>query len=202
MPVPENVKPGDRNFSALFNTLAAAVNKALSTAETRTVDDGVDIEFGTGAGSRLGATTSQKIGFFGATPVNRRSATSDIGTILAELGLRASGSAYPLTTSGVVSMNGQRRQATAAITTSTTLTTSSVSDQTITASSAAINVTLPATTTAGIVFRFLRLDATAQVVRILGTINGESGYTLTGQYSVVEVKSTTTSGVWQVWASR
>lgn len=145
---------------------------------------------------------------------NLQAATTDLGTVLSNNGLRTAGTAYPITTSGVLTANGVSnfnaginilgnvREGTASITTSSTLTTGSVKNQRITASAAAINVTLPATTISGYVFRLYRTDATAQTVTILGTINGNAaGYVLTSQYKYVEVMSTTTSGTWEVWSN-
>jgi len=87
------------------------------------------------------------------------------------------------------------------ITASTTLTLVSEKNQRITASAAAIDVTLPSTTVSGYSFRFYRTDATAQTVRLLGTFNGTTNYTLTSQYKYVEVMTTSVSGTFEVWSN-
>lgn len=45
---------------------------------------------------------STGIGFLGATPVAQQANTVDLGTVLSNFGLRASGTAYPITTSGAI----------------------------------------------------------------------------------------------------
>lgn len=200
----DNTSDASKPISTATQT---ALDDKLSKSVSDTIAEGINYTVGTVTGTQIATSTTQKLGFYGATPVVRQSATTDLGTALSNLGLRSSGTAYPLSTSGATTfsgahtLSGQRRQSTASVTTTTTLTTSSISDTTVTASTAAINITLPATTTAGIVFRFLRLDNTAQVVTILGTINGATNYVLSAQYKYVELKSTTTSGQWQIWSN-
>lgn len=58
------------------------------------------------SGTKLGGTTSSLLGFYGTTPVAKPGATTDLGTVLSNLGLRASGTAYPITTSGAVALTG------------------------------------------------------------------------------------------------
>jgi hypothetical protein len=67
-----------------------------------------DLNFvlGTTTGSKIGTSTSQKLSFFNSTPIVQPGATTDLGTVLSNLGLRASGTAYPITTSGAVSFTG------------------------------------------------------------------------------------------------
>lgn len=56
-----------------------------------------------GSGTRLGTTTTDLVGFYGlATPIAQPGATTDLGTVLSNLGLRAAGTAYPITTTGAV----------------------------------------------------------------------------------------------------
>lgn len=57
-------------------------------------------------GTKLGTATTQKLGFFNATPIVQPGATTDLGTVLSDLGLRAAGTAYPITTSGLVTLTG------------------------------------------------------------------------------------------------
>lgn len=144
---------------------------------------------------------------------NLQSATTDLGTVLSNNGLRTSGTAYTITTSGATNLTGSNtfggftvtggiREQPATITATSTLNTSSPKNQRVTASTAAINITLPATTTAGFRFRFYRTDATAQVVTILGTFNGNAaGYVLSAQYKYVDVMSTTVSGAYEIWGN-
>lgn len=46
------------------------------------------------------------LGFYNTTPIAQPNATTDLGTVLSNLGLRAAGTAYPITTSGTVSCSG------------------------------------------------------------------------------------------------
>ncbi len=56
----------------------------------------------TTTGTKIGTATGQKLGFFNASPVAQQGATIDLGVALSNLGLRAVGTAYPITTSGFV----------------------------------------------------------------------------------------------------
>jgi hypothetical protein len=71
-----------------------------------TILDGTDIALDTTTGTKIGTATTQKLGFFNATPVVQQTATTDLGTALSNLGLRAAGTAYPITTSGTVAFGG------------------------------------------------------------------------------------------------
>lgn len=66
----------------------------------------VNVVLGTTTGTKFGTATGQKIGFFNATPVIQPVATTDLGTVLSSLGLRAAGTAYPITTSGTLTLTG------------------------------------------------------------------------------------------------
>lgn len=76
--------------------------------------DATSIITDTTTGLKIATATSQKLGFFNATPVAQQSATGDLGTILSNLGLRASGTAYPITTSGTVTLTGSNAYGTPA----------------------------------------------------------------------------------------
>ena len=150
-------------------------------------------------------------------------ASTEIGTVLAGHGLRTTGSTYTLSTTGSASfgatsaasltatnsltssnnttMDGAIKETPATQTASTALSANSRKNLRISATSAAINITLPATTAAGTRFRFLRVDATAQVVTIVGTINGATNYVLSAQYKYVEVMTTTVSGAYDIWSN-
>lgn len=56
----------------------------------------------TTTGSQIGTGATQKLGFYGATPVVQQADATDLGTALSNLGLRAAGTAYPLATTAVV----------------------------------------------------------------------------------------------------
>lgn len=63
-----------------------------------------DIVLGTTTGTKIGTATNQKLSFFNATPIIQPIATTEIGLVLSNLGLRAAGTAYPITTSGSVTL--------------------------------------------------------------------------------------------------
>jgi hypothetical protein len=69
-----------------------------------TFGDGINIPLKTTTGTKIGTATTQKLGFFNATPVIQQGATTDLGTVLSTLGLRASGTAYPITTTGLATL--------------------------------------------------------------------------------------------------
>ena len=75
-------------------------------AVTVTVADALDFVFNATTGTKIGTATTQKLGFFNATPIVQVGATVDLGTVLSNLGLRAAGTAYPITTSGALSLTG------------------------------------------------------------------------------------------------
>ncbi|MEY1677227.1 hypothetical protein AB4Z55_23935 [Gordonia sp. ABKF26] len=91
------------------------------------------------------------------------------------------------------------RTAPAARTASLTLTTSSATVNACNATSAAIVVTLPATTIAGIRFVIKKIDASANTVQVAATaIDGAASVTLSTQWQWVEVISTSTSGTYYI----
>lgn len=91
---------GEVNFNgtAIFNASAIIQSGSLQFAE------GANIVFGTATGTKIGISTSEKIGFYNSTPIVQPAATLDLGVVLSNLGLRAVGTAYPITTSGIVSL--------------------------------------------------------------------------------------------------
>lgn len=110
-------------------------------------------------------------------------ATTDLGTALANVGLRASGSAYPISTSGtaaftgVHSLTGNQRALGIVRNATVTLTTVSATNNECDATTASFIITLPAASgSAGIIFEFTKTDATANTVTIEAngseTING------------------------------
>ena len=68
--------------------------------------DGLVWSTGTTTGLKIGSAITQKIGFFNATPIVQVGATVDLGVALSNLGLRAAGTAYTITTSGAISFGG------------------------------------------------------------------------------------------------
>ena len=138
-----------------------------------------DIALSTTTGTKIGTATTQKLGFFNATPVVQQSATTDLGTALSNLGLRASGTAYPITTSGAVSFTGNVTQATTTITGSLRTTYTALSANTtlgthhkvaVNATAGNIAITLPtAVSVNGREFVIAKVDATANTVTIATT---------------------------------
>ena len=82
-----------------------AIHYAFSSTAL-TIADSINIPVGSTNGTKIGTATTQKLGFFNATPVVQPLATTDLGTVLSNLGFRAAGTAYPITTSGAVTFTG------------------------------------------------------------------------------------------------
>jgi hypothetical protein len=76
----------------------------ITTANLTITDK--DIVLSATTGTKIGTATGQKLGFYNATPIIQPIATTDLGTVLSNLGLRAAGTAYPITTSGIISFTG------------------------------------------------------------------------------------------------
>ena len=94
-----------------FGTTADGANApttrlTIDSAGDFTFADGSDFILGSTNGTKIGMATTQKLGFYNATPIVQPGATTDLGTVLSNLGLRAAGTAYPITTSGAVLING------------------------------------------------------------------------------------------------
>ena len=183
--------------------LQAALDAKLALAGG-TLADAANIALGSTTGTKIGTATSQKMGFFNATPVVQQTATTDLGTALSNLGLRAAGTGYPITTSGNVNITGtlttnkSRVSTPSNVTVATTLALTSAEYITADATTSGFNITLPSTTTPGYIFTIKKTDATANIVTVLGTIDGATNYTLTKQNDTITLMSTTTSGVWRM----
>lgn len=168
------------------------------------VTDATNIALGTTTGTQIGTATSQKLAFFGATAVVQQVATTDLGTVLSNLGLRASGTAYPITTSGSVALSGAFKAGAniqtgyTARTGAVSLTTGSITMNTGDATTGAFTITLPTTTTPGFIFTIKKVDSSANAVTVAGTIDGATNYILATQYKYVTVISTTVSGAYYV----
>lgn len=72
----------------------------LSSRTDNTLDEGVDIAVGTSTGSKIGTAGTQKLGFWGVTPVVRPGATDDIKDALVATGILQGTSATPLNLDG------------------------------------------------------------------------------------------------------
>lgn len=64
------------------------------------------------------------------------------------------------------------------------------------ASSGAMTLTLPSTTSPGVMFTIKKVDNTSNTVTIAGTIDGATNYTLTAQNQAITLTSTATAGSW------
>lgn len=176
-----------------------------------TMDDGKNIILNTTTGTKIGTATGQKIGVFNATPVAQQAATVDLGTAMSNFGIRAAGTAYPITTSGAVAFSGNFastgsvRSNTQSQTGAVTLTVNNQEYQLADATSAAFTVTLPSTTSAGQRFTIKKIDSSANAVTIkagtAGTIDASNTFSLASQYKAVTVVSTSTSDKWYITGS-
>lgn len=100
-----------------LNTAASTTDNALQTVSTfdlngLTMADTMNIVLNGTTGTKIGTATSQKLGFYNAAPIVQPGATTDLGTVLSNLGLRTAGTAYPITTSGTVTLSGTTTVAT------------------------------------------------------------------------------------------
>lgn len=190
-----NTSDADKPVSTAQAAAIALKANSASPTFTGTIDvSTVNIATDTTTGTKIGTATTQKLGFFNATPVIQPTATTDLGTALSNLGLRAAGTAYPLSTTGAVQVNGPFRRATQSVTTATTLSISSGGSIVLASNAgASYAITLPATTTAGYNFIIKKTDANTNPITIAG-VDGATK-TLDAQYEYIEVVTTATSGV-------
>jgi hypothetical protein len=65
-----------------------------------TIAEGVNLTVGTSTGTKIGTATTQKLGFFNATPIVQPANTTDLRTALINLGFVATGGASPLNLNG------------------------------------------------------------------------------------------------------
>jgi hypothetical protein len=86
---------------------AVSFTGTIGLGNTITIANAKNIVLSTTTGTKIGTGTTQKLGFYNATPVVQQTATTDLGTALSNLGLRAAGTAYPITTSGAVTLSGE-----------------------------------------------------------------------------------------------
>jgi hypothetical protein len=184
-------------------------NKTFSgttTIGTTTVTDATNITFGTTTGTQIGTSTTQKIGFFGTTPAAQQVATNDLGTVLANFGLRASGQTYILSTSGTATFSGAfSTPVTPTRTANTTVTITTGSFNPCDATTASFAVTLPAASGRnGQIFTFKKIDSSANTVTITrgstDTIDGATTYVLSAQWKYVTIVSNGSNG-WYIQAN-
>jgi hypothetical protein len=76
------------------------LNGGALTVGSATIADAGNVAVGTTTGTIIGTSTSQKLGFFNATPVVQNTSTTDLRTGLINLGFFASGGASPLNLNG------------------------------------------------------------------------------------------------------
>lgn len=84
------------------------LNGGALTSATHTLTDGSNIVVGSTTGTKIGTATTQKIGFFNATPIVQPANTTDLRTALINLGLLATGGATPLDLNGGALTNGNQ----------------------------------------------------------------------------------------------
>ena len=170
----------------LVSDLAAKLGLAGGT-----MDEGANIALGTATGSKIGTATNQKLGFYNATPVVQPGATTDLITIMTNLGLRASGT----------QLAGRKGYASTS-TTPYSHSTTSPEHLDIDATAGAKVVNLLATTSTGYILTVKKFDASANTVTINapggGNIDGSASIVLTRQYEYVTVVSTAVSGVYRL----
>jgi hypothetical protein len=179
---------------ALKAPLASPTFTGTVTLPGATVSDATNFVFGTTTGTKFGTATNQKVGFFNATPTTQQSATGDLGSALANLGLRATGSAYPITTTGAVSWGGQFKILSGARTAAVTLAASSPQYQLCDAATASFTITLAtAVGNSGQLFTFKKTDSSVNTITIDAnaseTIDGSLTYVLSTQYKYVTIYS-------------
>lgn len=74
------------------------------TSGTMTVPKGGAIVGEATSGFKIGTASTQKFSIYNATPIAQQGATTDLGLIMSNFGLRVAGTAYPITTSGAVTL--------------------------------------------------------------------------------------------------
>jgi hypothetical protein len=85
--------PSGSNTLPIYDSgVTKKVSVSNLVAAGRTIPDGENIAVGTSLGTKVGTSSSQKLGFFNANPVVQQSLTTDLLDSLQSLGLIASGS--------------------------------------------------------------------------------------------------------------
>jgi hypothetical protein len=94
---------GFKEAASVFGTAFlndAGTGTRVLTPEQMKLADGATIQVGTTTGTKLGTATTQKLGFFNATPVVQPGNTTDLRQALIDLGLYAGGGITPLNLAG------------------------------------------------------------------------------------------------------
>lgn len=78
----------------------SGTNTRILVPEQMKLVDAATIQVGSTTGTKIGTATTQKLGFFNATPVVQPSSTTDLRQALINLGLYATGGASPLNLNG------------------------------------------------------------------------------------------------------
>lgn len=84
-------------------TGATTLSSTVSIGDNTTIADGKNIILNATTGTKIGTATTQKLGFFNATPIVQPIGTVELVTVLTSLGLAASG-AHPLTLNGLLTL--------------------------------------------------------------------------------------------------
>ena len=163
---------------------------AVSDGGDLTFADGVNIVLSSTTGTKLGTATSQKLGFFNATPIVQPTATTDLGSVLSNLGLRASGTAYPITTSGAVTLTGGLRLGYVAKTASYTITTT---DYLIDCTANTFTVTLP--TAASVAGKIYEITNSGAGTITLATTSSQTFTNVSGTPTTLTIAATLAKSV-------
>lgn len=190
-------------------TGAKTFTGGLTISTTNLTITDKDIVLSTTTGTKIGTGTGQKIGFFNATPVAQQGATTDLGLVLSNLGLRQGGN-YAISTSGTADLSGTVNL-TGATTFGSSITTKgtnqSVGSLTLGAhhkvlcntSGGTVNITLPtAIGVAGREYVISKITNDANTVVITaagGQLNGQTSRTLTRRWESVTFTSDGTNWV-------
>ncbi len=159
-----------------FSSTNATLNTTLTLSTKNIITD-------TTTGTSFGTGTTQKTSAYGVTPVVQGGATTDLGTILSNWGLRAAGTAYPITTSGATNLSGTNTiNGYVDLSTAQTLTNKRITKRIVTASDAT-SIT-PNSDNADITYQ-----ANTQTIGTL-TINADGGAPTNGQSWTLKIKST------------
>lgn len=73
----------------------------------KTAGEGDNIVLGTSTGTKIGTGTNQKLAFYNATPITQQANTVSLEAVLSNLGLRASGTAAPLSIGDLTISDGK-----------------------------------------------------------------------------------------------
>jgi len=77
-------------------TVTNLLNTAVTFSGTKTLAEAANIAVGTATGTKIGTATTQKLGFFNATPVVQAADTADLKDAFCTLGFMVNGGASPL----------------------------------------------------------------------------------------------------------